>query len=78
MNKLLIALGMTLAASTAALADSSALDVATFPAAISSAASEAPVTGDIDYTATASIGEASDDQFTTYDRGGLDVAPRVN
>jgi hypothetical protein len=98
MNKLLIALGMTLATGTAALADSSALDAYTVPQANPAAVQtvtgvendlvsydragmdgsptfEAPMAGDIDYTATASIGGVSND-LVTYDRAGKDGSPR--
>ena len=53
MTRILIALGFTLAASSAALADSSALDVYSFPAFMGSDS------GMIDYTATASTGESN-------------------
>jgi hypothetical protein len=51
MKNLVIALGLTLAASTAAYADSSALDVVGAPSAYGFSQG-----GSIDYTATASIG----------------------
>lgn len=60
MNKLLIALGMTLAAGTAALADSSALDVYEFPEA--NVAVVETVTG-------------VDNDLVTYDRAGKDGSP---
>ncbi|WP_412048909.1 hypothetical protein ACK6D9_07275 [Hoeflea sp. Naph1] len=65
MNKLIIALGLTLAASTGAFAQSSALDAYHFP--------EAQTTG-IDYTATASTGAGSNDQVV-YHRAGNDGSP---
>lgn len=65
MNKLIIALGLTLAASTGAFADSSALD-AFVP--------QAPNTSTIDYTATASVGGVSNDQIV-YNRAGNDGSP---
>jgi len=65
MNKLIIALGLTLAASTAAFADSSALDVY---------APQGQNVSAIDYTATASVGGASND-LVTYDRAGNDGSP---
>ncbi|WP_412051167.1 hypothetical protein ACK6D9_07280 [Hoeflea sp. Naph1] len=97
MNKLIIALGLTLAASTGAFAASSALDAYDFPAAQGdiayavgtnnnlvsydragndgSPSFTAPVSGGVDYTATASIGGLSNDQIT-YDRAGNDGSPR--
>lgn len=56
MKNLLIALGFTLAASSAALADSGALDVVDAPSAF---AYTQGVSG-IDYTATASIGAGNE------------------
>ncbi|WP_422370673.1 hypothetical protein [Hoeflea sp.] len=60
MNKLLIALGMTLATGTAALADSSALDAYTFPQANTAAVQT--VTG-------------VDNDLVSYDRIGNDGSP---
>ena len=65
MNKILIALGLTLAASTGAFAQSSALD-AYVPQAVNAS--------DIDYTATASIGSGAGDQIV-YHRAGNDGSP---
>ena len=65
MNKIIIALGLTLAASTGAFAQSSALD-AFVP--------QQTNTGGIDYTATASIGGVSND-LVSYDRAGNDGSP---
>jgi len=65
MNKFLIALGLTLAASTGAFAESSALD-AYVPQAFDASG--------IDYTATASVGGASNDQVV-YHRAGNDGSP---
>ncbi|AKI02108.1 hypothetical protein IMCC20628_03419 [Hoeflea sp. IMCC20628] len=95
MNKLIIALGLTLATSTGAFAASTAMDAYDVPAAQSSVnyavgvsndlvsydragndgspSFEAPQ-GGIDYTATASVGEASNEQVT-YDRAGNDGSP---
>ncbi|OCW56155.1 hypothetical protein [Hoeflea olei] len=96
MNKILVALGLTLAASTGALADSGALDAYTAPNA--NLALTVPATGvtntqvsyaragndgspsfsapqgNIDYTATASIGAASGDQ-AIYHRADNDGSP---
>lgn len=55
MKNLLIALGLTLAASTAAYADSGALDVIDTPPAFAHSQG-----GSIDYTATASIGAGNE------------------
>tara|TARA_R110002020_G_scaffold50963_14_gene144481 strand:- start:2882 stop:3181 length:300 start_codon:yes stop_codon:yes gene_type:complete len=60
MNKLLIALGLTLAASTGAFADSSALDAYTVPSA----------TG---YVAATATGTSNDS--VSYDRAGKDGSP---
>ncbi|KGF68070.1 hypothetical protein LL06_18685 [Hoeflea sp. BAL378] len=60
MNKLLIALGLTLAASTGAFADSTALDAYTVPSA----------TGYVGATAT---GTSND--LVSYDRAGKDGSP---
>ena len=66
MNKTIIALTLSLAASTGAFARSSALDAYT-PQAANPAA--------IDYTATASVGAGtSNDQFI-YNRAGNDGSP---
>ena len=65
MTKILIALGLTLAASTGAFAQSSALDAYVPQAANAS---------DIDYTATASIGGGNADQIA-YNRAGNDGSP---
>ncbi|AKI00681.1 hypothetical protein IMCC20628_03416 [Hoeflea sp. IMCC20628] len=65
MNKLIIALGLTLATATGAFADSSALD-AFVP--------QAPSTSTIDYTATASVGDVANDQIV-YNRAGNDGSP---
>tara|TARA_R110002020_G_scaffold47500_8_gene135080 strand:- start:1610 stop:1924 length:315 start_codon:yes stop_codon:yes gene_type:complete len=65
MNKILLALGLTLAASTGAFAQSSALD-AFVP--------QAHVASGIDYTATASVGGVSND-LVSYDRAGNDGSP---
>ena len=65
MNKIIIALGLTLAASTGAFAQSSALD-AYVPQVQNTAA--------IDYTATASIGGVSN-ELVTYDRADKDGSP---
>jgi len=65
MTKIIIALGLTLAASTAAFADSTALD-AYVPQAASASG--------IDYTATASISGGSDDRIV-YHRAGNDGSP---
>lgn len=99
MNKIIIALGLSLAASSGALAASTAMDAYEAPAAKGAIA--APVVassndlvsydragndgspvflapqGGIDYTATASIGEASSDQII-YDRAGNDGSPRFH
>ena len=95
MNKLIIALGLTLAASTGAFADSSALDAYQAPAIQGAAPYAVGVSnelasydragndgsptfmaakGGIDYTATASIGTALNDQVH-YDRAGNDGSP---
>ncbi|WP_420409930.1 hypothetical protein [Hoeflea sp.] len=60
MNKLLIALSLTLASGTAALADSSALDVYTFPEANTAAVQT--VTG-------------TSNDLVSYDRTGNDGSP---
>ena len=60
MNKLLIALGLTLAASTGAFAQSTALDAYTVPAA----------TGYVGALAT-----GTDNDLVTYDRAGNDGSP---
>ncbi len=65
MNKIIIALGLTLAASTGAFAQSSALNAYVPQAANASG---------IDYTATASIGGVSND-LVTYGRAGNDGSP---
>mgnify|MGYP003681249441 CR=1 FL=1 len=65
MNKLIIALGLTLAASTGAFADTTAMDAYVPQAADASA---------IDYTATASVGGVSNDQIV-YNRAGNDGSP---
>jgi len=65
MNKLIIALSLTLATATGAFADSSALD-AFVP--------QAPTASAIDYTATASVGGVSNDQIV-YNRTGNDGSP---
>ncbi|MCY0149966.1 hypothetical protein OEG84_20240 [Hoeflea sp. G2-23] len=65
MNKIIIALGFTLAASTGAFAASTAMDAYDFPAA---------QTSGIDYTATASTGAGSNDQVV-YHRAGNDGSP---
>ncbi|AKI00019.1 hypothetical protein IMCC20628_01302 [Hoeflea sp. IMCC20628] len=96
MNKIIIALGLTLAASTGAFADSTALDAYDVPAAQGSATYAVGVSndlvsydrtgndgspsfqapqGDVDYTATASVGDVSNDKVT-YDRAGNDGSPR--
>ena len=64
MKNLLIALGFTLAASTAAFADSGALDVIDAPSAFAYTQGASGV----DYTATASIG--TDNQFEHRGRLG--------
>ncbi|MCY0093560.1 hypothetical protein [Hoeflea ulvae] len=65
MNKLIIALGLTLATATGALADSNALDAYVPQAANASA---------IDYTATASVGDVEND-LVVYHRAGNDGSP---
>ena len=60
MNKLLIALGLTLAASTGAFAQSSALDAYTIPTFDGSVAMSAP---------------ASTQDLVRYDRAGKDGSP---
>jgi|GEM_PF-674343 len=65
MNKIIIALGLTLAASTGAFAQTNAMD-AYVPQPANSAG--------IDYTATASIGGVAND-LVTYDRAGNDGSP---
>ena len=65
MNKIIIALSLTLAASTGAFAQSSALD-AYVPQAANAAG--------IDYTATASTGGVSND-LVTYHRADNDGSP---
>ncbi|MBC7280369.1 hypothetical protein [Hoeflea sp.] len=65
MNKIIIALGLTLAASTGAFAETSARD-AYVPQTANVAA--------IDYTATASVGGASND-LVSYHRAGSDGSP---
>ncbi|MDZ7601008.1 MAG: hypothetical protein U1A06_06505 [Hoeflea sp.] len=65
MNKIIIALGLTLAASTGAFAQSNALD-AYVPQAANAAG--------IDYTATASIGSGQND-LVSYPRAGNDGSP---
>ena len=65
MNKIIIALGLSLAASTGAFAKSTALDVYDAPAA---------QTSGVDFTATASIGGVSNDQVV-YNRAGNDGSP---
>ncbi|WP_322989452.1 hypothetical protein [Hoeflea sp.] len=65
MNKLLIALGLTLAASTGAFAQSTAMDAYHFPVA--------QISG-IDYTATAATGAVANDQVI-YNRAGNDGSP---
>ena len=60
MNKLLIALGLTLAASTGAFAASTALDAYTVPSA----------TGYVGATAT-----GTDNDLVSYDRAGMDGSP---
>ncbi|KGF68936.1 hypothetical protein LL06_13800 [Hoeflea sp. BAL378] len=65
MNKILLALGLTLAASTGAFAQSSSLDAFVPQAANASG---------IDYTATASVGGVSND-LVVYDRAGKDGSP---
>ena len=59
MNKILIALGLTLAASTGAFADSSALDAYDFPAA----------------QGTASYAVGVSNELVSYDRAGNDGSP---
>ncbi|MCY0093558.1 hypothetical protein [Hoeflea ulvae] len=59
MNKIIIALGLTLAASTGAFADSSALDAYTVPAAQGSAHYAVGVSNDL----------------VSYDRAGMDGSP---
>ncbi|MCY0147506.1 hypothetical protein OEG84_07205 [Hoeflea sp. G2-23] len=65
MNKIIIALGLTLAASTGAFAASTAMDAYQVPAA---------QTSGIDYTATAAVGAVSNDQVI-YNRAGNDGSP---
>lgn len=82
MTKLLIALGITFAASTAALADSAALDAYSFPAHMGSES------GMIDYTATASYGTANPFELGprlgdgspvhTGQMGGVDYTPTAS
>ena len=60
MNKLLIALGLTLAASTGAFAQSSALDAYTVPSVDNSAVVSAP---------------AATNDLVSYDRAGNDGSP---
>ncbi|WP_299866182.1 hypothetical protein [uncultured Hoeflea sp.] len=67
MSKILLALGLTLAASSGAFARSTALDAYVPQARSETAAS-------IDYTATASIGAESNDQII-YHRSGNDGSP---
>ncbi|AKI00680.1 hypothetical protein IMCC20628_01975 [Hoeflea sp. IMCC20628] len=95
MNKLIIALGLTLATSTGAFAASTAMDAYDLPAAQGTAHYAVGVSnelvsydragndgsptfvapqGNIDYTATASIGDVSNDQVI-YDRAGNDGSP---
>tara|TARA_R110001606_G_scaffold159765_1_gene303659 strand:- start:388 stop:687 length:300 start_codon:yes stop_codon:yes gene_type:complete len=59
MNKILIALGLTLAASTGAFADSSALDAYDFPAA----------------QGTAHYAVGTSNELVNYDRSGNDGSP---
>ena len=67
MNKIIIALGLTLAASTGAFAQTNAMD-AYVPQPANSAG--------IDDTATASIGGVAND-LVTYDRAGNDGSPDI-
>ena len=71
MNKIIIALGIAFASSTAALADSSALDVVGQQFAVT-----APVA--VDYEATASIGATNFGVEAVENRGMLgDVSPML-
>ncbi|MCY0147504.1 hypothetical protein OEG84_07195 [Hoeflea sp. G2-23] len=65
MNKLIIALGLTLAASTGAFAQTTASDALSFPPARSAG---------IDYTATAATGTETGEK-AVYDRAGNDGSP---
>ena len=66
MNKFLIALGMTLAAATGAVAQSSALDAYNPPAYY---------TDGVDFTATASIGGAVENDQVIFPRISNDGSP---
>lgn len=66
MKKIIIALGMTVAAAGSAHADSTALDAYT-PTSY--------YTDSIDYTATASIGGMVSNDLVTYSRANLDGSP---
>lgn len=65
MTKILIALSLSLAASTGAFARSTALDAYNVPSA---------QTSGVDYTATSSVGSASNDRII-YHRAGTDGSP---
>jgi hypothetical protein len=70
MNKIIIALGIALASSTAALAQSSALDVASQQFAVTASA--------VDYEATASIGATNAGVEAVQNRGMLgDGSPMI-
>ena len=77
MNKIIIALGLTLAAATGAFAQSPndyvELNAPTHGPAAEAHAAKSDMAG-VDYTATASIGDTSGDQII-YHRAGNDGSP---